>query len=202
MSLAQSWQSAHGFPPEVLAAFRTRPDLGFDNVYFLAGFVEFKTKLPSRGHASQSDLMVIGKVGNQLVVVAVEGKANEGFSSTVASWLKADKKGGRRKRLNSLCSTLGVSPEKVQNVRYQLIHRAVSAIETAKDFNAQHAIMLVHAFANRPVDFLAYSELLSLLNLNAAKSEVQSAGCRKGINLHFCWVPAQLARSNTRETAK
>ena len=32
-------------------------------------------------------------------------------------------------------------------IRYQLLHRAVSALQTAEDFHARSAVMLVHSFS-------------------------------------------------------
>ena len=55
---------------------------------------------------------------------------------TACQRLVSDPSPGKVKRLGFLCRTLGLDPDQVQDVRYQLLHRTASAILEAKRFKA------------------------------------------------------------------
>src|SRR3954447_25318828 len=83
MALADAWETAQPWPPEVKTALEhSQPG----DLEFLLGLPEHQTPLPGGRAASQTDLLVLGRrrVGG-LVVLAVEGKAKEPFGDdTVA----------------------------------------------------------------------------------------------------------------------
>ncbi len=58
-------------------------------------------------------------------------------------------------------------------IRYQLLHRAASAIIEAKRFGAPHAIMLVHSFSQTHewfADYAAFAKLLGVEGQSIASS--------------------------------
>jgi hypothetical protein len=136
---------------------------------------------------SQPDPFILAKNESEMVSMAVKGKALEPFSNTVAEWLN-EFSSGRKTRLNYLCEMLGLKQERLSNIRYQLLHRTVSAIIEAKRFNAQNALMLVHSFKENKEFFQDYSNFLGLFGIEAEKNKIYSAGKRKNVNLYLGWV--------------
>ncbi|HTU45372.1 MAG TPA: hypothetical protein VMF91_09930 [Bryobacteraceae bacterium] len=108
------------------------------------GFFEREVELGSPGRNSQTDLMVVVGLSNELAVIAVEGKVEESFAELVSDWNNTP---GKQRRLEILCASLGIPPAQVGSVRYQLLHRAASAIYEANRYRARHALMLVHSFS-------------------------------------------------------
>src|SRR4051794_40984872 len=150
MSLADAWETARPWPPEVEAALE-RSDLG--NLEFLLGLPEHQTPLPGGRAASQTDLLVLARRrAGGLVVLAVEGKANEPFGDdTVAEWRAADTP-GRKTRLAYLLELLGLpDDDRTARLRYQLLHRAAAGLIEAERFGAGDAVLLVHAFKEHVV---------------------------------------------------
>jgi hypothetical protein len=63
--------------------------------------------------------------------VTVEGKAGEEFDKRLVDWLKSEGD-GKERRLAFLCKTLGVTSRPDPGLRYQLFHRAASAVLEAQ----------------------------------------------------------------------
>jgi hypothetical protein len=183
-TLAHSWQEADGFPTEVLAAFRSSPELA--GVELLLAIPEHKTSLPGGGRASQSDIWVLGKVRDHLVSIAVEGKVEEPFGPTVEQWLEQPSD-GKARRLAFLQEQLALA-ELPPQIRYQLLHRTVSALLEAKRFGASHAVMLVHSFSPQSQWFSDFGAFAALLGVTATLNTVSFAGRRSGVDLHVGWV--------------
>ena len=143
-TLAYCWMDAKGFPTSVKEVFSRNES--FDDMQFLAGFVEHKVPLPGGGHASQNDILVLAKVKSRLAVFAVEGKVSEPFGETVGEWLKNASK-GKTERLKFLNQLLGLNLNDHLDVRYQFAHRAASALLEAERFSSSTAVMLIHSFS-------------------------------------------------------
>jgi len=187
-SLAVCWERGGSFPPEVAAAFRASGIPSFEGLSIVAGFPEYKIQIPpSTRRPSQTDLMVIARAGRELVVIAVEGKVDESFGELVSDWREHDTQ-GKTERLRFLTDSLGVPGEQLDGVRYQFLHRTVSALLTAERFAASHAVMLVHSFSRQQTGFTDYSAFLRLFGVQAAAGTVQPAGTRHGIHLYFSWI--------------
>lgn len=62
------------------------PEL-FREIEMMLGVPELRVPLPGRGRASQTDLFVLGKSGEDLVSITVEGKVAEPFDDLVSVWL-------------------------------------------------------------------------------------------------------------------
>ncbi len=191
--LAASWQGAGGFPAEVKASFRASAIPLLQELEFIAGFPEHKVALPGGGASSQPDIMVVARSGGELVVVAVEGKVEEGFRELVSAWRQSASE-GKAKRLRFLTERLSLGSkgsDALDKVHYQLLHRAASALLTAERLSARHAVMLVHSFSSKQKSFDDYAAFLELFDLTAKDGSVQSAGKRgKGSDteLYFSWT--------------
>lgn len=184
-SLAHCWQSAGGLPPDVLSVLNKIPSL--QNIETILAFPEHKVPLPGGSRPSQNDVWVLGKSSNKLVSIAVEGKVSEPFGESVKSWFK-NKSHGKEERLQYLCDELCLSYPPPMEVRYQLLHRTVSAIIEAKRFNTQEAVMVVHTFSETNEWIEDYQYFLSLFNLQGGINEAVSTKLESGVNLHFAWV--------------
>lgn len=192
-ALAECWEAADGWPPEVAAVLRSSSEPTFTTVELLLAIPEFPVRLPQRGKASQNDIFVLGKAANgQLVAIVVEGKVDEKFDKTVAKW-NMSATPGRTSRLQSLAHLLGLPDELPPTIRYQLLHRAASALILAARFNARYALMLVHSFSPTRAWFEDYQAFVRLFNVQDARADqLQWLGDRNEIGLYAGWVSGDL----------
>ena len=156
----------------------------------LLALPEHTVPLPGRGGVSQNDIFILAKGGGQLISIMVEGKVSDDFKEPIHMWNK-DASSNKKKRLNFLCSKLGLKEERVQEIRYQLLHRTVSAIIEAERFNAQNAMMLVHSFSQTNEWFDDFAVFASLFKIEAELDRIYSAGDIGGINLYLGWVKGE-----------
>jgi hypothetical protein len=187
MNLAYCWQAANGFPNSVKKVFNESEIMIFHGIELLMAFPEYKVPLPGGVAASQNDLFVLGKCEDQLICIMVEGKSSEGFGTLVSEWF-ADPSPGRKERLDYLCGMLGLEINDVMGIRYQLLHRTVSALIEAERFNTKNALMLVHSFSESNDGFDDFSKFASMFGIKAGINKIQTAGNISGINLYLSWV--------------
>ena len=76
----------------------------------------------------------------------------------------------------------------ISGLRYQLLHRSVSAILLAQKFTAPNALMLIHSFSKSDKGFVDYEEFSFLFGLNAVKNQIIGPIYINGIDLYFGWV--------------
>jgi hypothetical protein len=96
-----------------------------------------------------------------LAVLAVEGKVDEPFGPHVLEW--RDGSPTKEARLTGLCAQLALDASVVGPLRYQLIHRSVSALIQAKLYHASRATLLVHSFCPRHTGFNDFAQFAGLL---------------------------------------
>ena len=96
----------------------------------------------------------------------VEGKVNESFGPTVNEW-REEASPGKGTRLSFLLKTLGLPKQVDGTIRYQLLHRAASAVIEGERFRAAAAVMLVHSFSPRRAGWSDYSAFLKLFGVTA-----------------------------------
>lgn len=97
--------------------------------------------------------------------------------------------GGKRKRLKFLREQLQLDENKVDNIRYQLLHRTVSAVIKAKEFNASNALMLIHSFSQYDEWFDDYREFFNLFNSSFIEpNTIKLAKKINNIDLYLGWV--------------
>ena len=187
-TLAFAWQEAKGFPREVRSILEPQ----FPGIEMLLGIPEHKVALPGGGRASQTDLWVLAGAGEELVSIAVEGKVSEAFGPTVNEWL-IDATEGKQERLKFLRTQLECGETVPGTVRYQLLHRAASAILEAKRFRARHAVLLVHSFSRTREwleDFIAFG---ALLGVGAGADGLSTSRECNGVKFSMGWVCGDLA---------
>jgi hypothetical protein len=182
-ALANSWQEAEELPSEVRRVLsRTFPE-----IRALICIPEHKVSLPGGGGSSQTDLWVLGRSRDDLVSIAVEGKISETFGPTTEEWL-VDASVGKRKRLKFLSELLGCTQEIPGRVRYQLLHRAASAILEARRFRARHAMLLVHSFSPTNEwldDFITFGKMLGV---EAGVDQLTPVGDCSGVSFSLGWI--------------
>jgi hypothetical protein len=193
-TLAACWQTADDFPASVRVVFDQSPFTLFHGVEMLLGVPEWKVPLPGGSRASQTDLFVLARASTGLIAITVEGKVDEPFDKTVTEWLSADEveSAGKKKRLDYLRGELGIAPAAAGPLRYQLLHRTVSALIEARRFAAPHALMLVHSFSPTTLwldDYLAFAAAVGAAN--PAKDTISRVGDRGGVELFLGWCSGE-----------
>ncbi len=189
--LAHYWETAQGFPKEVAAVLDGAGVPALENLEILFGFPEYKVALPGGSRPSQTDLFVLArswKTGG-LISIAVEGKVSESFGPVVSKWLE-DARDGRKERLDFLCTKLGLTQSDVLDLRYQLLHRTVSAILEAERIGAKTAVMLVHSFSETHDGFSDYKEFAKKLGCSSPINlgEIAKAPNVSGVDMYLGWI--------------
>lgn len=154
-ALATSWFSANGIPPAIRTTLETCAD--FSGADLVDAFFERTVDLGDGKEPTHTDLLAILRVHGELAVLAVEGKRDETFGELVGDWLAANPE--RRVRLDRFCAQLRI-PHPKNNLRYQLFHRALSAVLEAQRYCARRAVLLVQSFSEKMSgfdDFVAFA---------------------------------------------
>lgn len=193
-ALAYCWQEADDFPQSVRKVFKNSGIKLFQDIELLLAFPEYRVPLPGGRRASQNDILILAKGNDQLISIAVEGKVDESFGEIIAKWKMQDKV-GKRVRLKFLCDELHLDENKIDHIRYQLLHRTASAIIEAKKFKAENALMLVHSFSQLNEKdnegFQDYCQFLNLFGKQGAMNSIVFARNIDGIDLYFGWVKGE-----------
>src|ERR1039458_2118277 len=82
--LAMASDAANDFPASVRSVLRTAPE--YAEAVLIDGFCEREVELGDNRRNSQTDLMVVAGLGNELGIIAVEGKVEESFAELVQDW--------------------------------------------------------------------------------------------------------------------
>lgn len=185
-TLAHCWEAADGFPPEVADALCSSDPLLLDLAPILA-VPEFKVPLPGGVRASQNDIFVLARSAAGPVALMVEGKVAESFGPTLGEWF-AQPSRGKVQRLRFLLRTLGLPSRPPDSVRYQLLHRAASAVLTGEQYRAVAAVMLVHSFSAEFVGWGDYRAFLALFGVQAQRGVLQRLESPSSIPLFAAWA--------------
>jgi len=184
-ALAHCWEQAEGFPEGVRSVFETSPR--YRDFEPLLGIPELKVDLPGGSRPSQTDLWLLGRVRDGLVSVAVEGKAAETFGPTLDEW-RRDASVGKEARLDFLLGQLQLGSPLPSGLRYQLLHRTVSAILMARRFHARHAVMLVHSFSEARLWFEDFREFLKVFGVSGEAGRILEIPGHEAPTLSLAWV--------------
>jgi hypothetical protein len=196
--LAVVWEAARetprGLPPNVEELLdnheRTR------GAVLLIGIPEHQVSLPGGGHASQTDLWALLRTEEHLLSMAVEAKSGEKLDELVEGWLRESKHGsGKPARLTFLKERLGLSEKPIDHIRYQLLHRTVSALLEAERFTATIAVLLVQSFGDTEddssfADFQTFATLLGTPIVSGRLTEVHVPG---QVRLLLGWLDCEPA---------
>lgn len=185
-TLAYCWQEANKFPIEIKTIFQ---DAGvpFADLTPLIILPEHKVELGDGFRPSQNDIWILAKSGRELFSITVEGKVSESFGIPVNKWLQDNSK-GKQKRLSFLIEKLGISGKLDHSIRYQFIHRTVSAIIEAENFLASHAMVIIHSFSPSNKWFKQFAKFANLYGLRPKINTVVTAKTSSGLSLHFVWI--------------
>jgi hypothetical protein len=187
MTVARAWETAAGFPPEVRRALNSSAEPALRDLAPLLIIPEYKIPLPGGSRASQTDVFVLARGKNALVAIAVEGKVDEAFGPTIKQ-RRAEPSSGVEERYAFLIRCLGLREEGiVDSIRYQLLHRAASAVLAAEEYFAPYAVMLVHSFSLNDKWFDGFSAFAALFGEPPAMGEVTSATRCGNVHLFLGW---------------
>lgn len=189
-SIAYSWESVHGLPARIAAVFADSAVPYVQNLDVLAGLPEYKTPLPGHERCSQTDLLVLASNADGLVVMGVEGKKDETFGPTVEKQAN-NASPGQLERLEYLTRELHLNMDDLGSIRYQLLHRTVSALIEARRFHADTAVMLVQSFSTKQSGFSDYQAFCDLLGIEGIMDGVAVVPGFTSPRLLLGWVVDQ-----------
>lgn len=184
---AYAWEAADGLPPEIVTLLRTHPEFANGLIELLAAFPEWKVPLPGGDRESQSDVFVLARCGEHTLSITIEGKVSETFGPTVGEWL-VGASDGKHERLAFLCSVLGINQGNISLLRYQLLHRTVSAILERNRFGMDYAAMIVHSFSQSHEGFDDYKEFVMKLGGYGKRGALESVKLPDGRPLYLGWA--------------
>lgn len=186
-TLAHSWEAADGFPDEVASAMAKSTDPLLKDVEPVLAVPEFKVPLPGGQRASQNDIFVLARSKSGPISIMVEGKVNESFGPTVEEW-RTDPSPGKKTRLSFLLGKLGLPKQIDGAIRYQLLHRAASAVIEGERYRAAAALLLVHSFSPRQAGWSDYRKFLDLYGVRAEAGLPQRLPGEQPVPLFAVWV--------------
>ena len=187
MTAAACWEESQPMlPSDITRTLEDCDEPSLSNLELLIAIPEWKVELPGGDTASQTDILAVTRNVAGLVILGVEAKVDEPFGPTLEEKKRGATK-GQLGRIAYLGNELGRRVPFGGHVRYQLLHRTVSALLTARAFHAPVAVMLVHSFS--PVskwrdDFEAFCESLGCIALSQEMREVPNI---KGQRLLLGW---------------
>jgi hypothetical protein len=183
--LATSWIQAGDIPNSVRVVLDQSDT--YRGCRLVEGFFERQVDLRTPGQPSQTDLLsVVQLKEGGYAVIAVEGKVKETFGPLVADWENSH---GKTRRLASLCALLELKEGDVQRLRYQLLHRAASALYEAERYGADHAMLLVHSFDPDHASLDDFQVFASALGVGGAgQGRVSSSKQLHGREFSLAWV--------------
>ena len=195
-AVSDSWFQANDVPPRVRAVLDQSPEL--KRAELIDAWLERCTDLgDNRGSATQTDLLAVLGVGDELAVMAVEAKVTESFGPLVSEWIGEGGE-GKEYRLQRLCDLLGFDRGAIGDLRYQLFHRTAAAMLEARRYRANKAVLMVHSFCEDGTglpDFLEFFERIGLRNCGRdSLSEPVSVG---GVTLWAGWTSDECPKDTT-----
>ena len=195
-ALAHSWEAQNGLPQEVASLIRSVPRYANEEMELLIALPEWEVALPGGQQGSHNDVLALIGVGGDLLVAALEGKVSEPFDKTIEAWF-SNPSDGKKKRLRYLCGLLGMAFPPPGHLRYQLFHRAASAVIERGRFRAQAAAMVVHSFSPGRAGFDDYKAFVQGLDGLPDQDLMTEVGLPDGSTLLLGWASG----AETRPTA-
>lgn len=186
-TLAHCWEAADGFPSEIAEPFARCNDPLLKDITPVLAVPEFKVPLPGGVRASQNDIFVLARSSCGPVSIMVEGKVNESFGPTLDEW-RNEASSGKEERLSFLLRTLGLATAPSGSARYQLFHRAASAIITGEQYRAVASVLLIHSFSQERIGWSDYQAFTRLFGTEAEVGCVQRLGATASVPLFGVWV--------------
>ncbi|MGE3935673.1 MAG: hypothetical protein AB7F67_20595 [Rhodospirillaceae bacterium] len=186
-TLARCWDAADGLPPEIAAAIRSHEDIRATSPELLIGLPEWKVPLDGGRRDSQNDVFALVRCGDSVMALMIEGKVDEAFGPTLGEWL-VDASDGKRVRLAQICQLLALPAEPPAQIRYQLLHRAASAVIEARRFGTPAAAMIVHSFSATRRWFEDFVAFAALFGIKPEPDALLRADAAAAPSLYFGWA--------------
>ena len=198
LELAVCWESAReterGIPPEVARVFDAYEHT--QGAKLLIGIPEHRVAFEGGGHDSQSDLWGLLNVKGEQISMTIEAKAGEKLDLIVKDWLLANKERSHKSdRLTDLCIWLAVDRSDIDSIRYQLLHRAASALKEAQRFGAAKALFLIQSFAReRDSDSLDdFKKFGKVMHADVSENKIAFCERQKDVPLMLGWITSEAA---------
>jgi len=192
--MAVAWESQSdsesGLPPEVETVLAKHPR--FHGARLLIGVVEHQVILDDPRRPSQNDLWGVLITNTGHVSMSVEAKAGEDFDKRLGDWLREESE-GKERRLNFLCRQLAINERPSLSLRYQLFHRAASAVLEAQRWHFPIALMLIQSFAESKTSWQDFADFAAVFRLDAKRNSVIGPWRLEGIDLFLGWVDSTKA---------
>jgi len=134
--------------------------------------------------------MVLARNEQHLVAIGVEAKVDEEFGPTVGQKRKKASP-GQTERLEFLHKELGLEEQLEDRVRYQLLHRTVSAVLTARDFHAQVAVMAVQSFSKTAAWHQDFVDFAAAAGGKEVADDVYHLGAVETPRVYLAWCRAE-----------
>ena len=187
MTTAACWEDGGGeLPLEVKETLDASSQSDLIGLKLLAAIPEWEVELPGGTRPSCTDVLALVRNDEGLVVLGVEAKVDEPFGPTLGE-KRAEKSAGQGERIDYLHAALCLDMPLRDEIRYQLLHRTVSALRTAQDFHARSAVMLVHSFSPTQrwrEDFLLFCEAITA---EALSPDIYIVSRFKSPKLYLTW---------------
>lgn len=159
------------------------------NASIVAGFFEHATALDTQRGPSNTDIMIVCGLDDELGILGVEAKAGEPFGPRICDWLSVNPSKGKTDRWRWACEIFGVTGDACQQLRWQLFHRTASTLIEARRFRAKKAIMLIHDFCPEESwaeDYAAFANAIGIQGARVgALSEPKTI---QGVDIRLGWV--------------
>jgi hypothetical protein len=185
-AVCESWFNANDVPFSVRRVLENAEE--YQGAQLIDAWLERCTYLPwGRGNPTQTDLLAVLGIGDELALLAIEAKVKESFGPYVKDWL-AEGGDNRAERLHGLCDLLDLNTEAAFELRYQLLHRTAAAVLEAERYRARHAAMVVQSF--RPdktglSDFQSFAEAMGYGQVDA--NSISSPKTLGSVGLRIGW---------------
>jgi len=155
--LARAWFASvlPAVPKTLQLLFDSHPETA--GLRVATALAEWKTRLPVPGEGRNHDLLLLGTVGQERVVVGVEAKADEEFGPVTAVYRKAAEETRNAEppvpsrlpeRIDELSRVIFARDmdEIIGALRYQLLHGTAGTVLEARRRGARLAVFAVHEF--------------------------------------------------------
>jgi hypothetical protein len=154
--LAKSWfRLPLASPPHELVQFLQR-SFPSQEVHLADAYAEYVVRLDDfKGEQRNADLIVLGGIGSNRVLISIEAKADEPFGDQLVGKYFDSRSAVPRSQVPARIAGLVRAvfnsdlDAEIRRLRYQLIHSAAATLIEAQKRRAGVAVFLVHEFLSR-----------------------------------------------------
>jgi hypothetical protein len=177
-----------GLHPQLIALLEQEQSL--QGCELVASFPEHRVHLPDGAPISRADVWAIVRTYAGLVSLAVDGIAGERFAESIGEWRKGAST-GKDERLAFLCDHLGLTKAPSDAIRYELLHRTVSALLEAERTGAPIAAMIVISFTDDSRSKDDFGAFASCLGQSLSPGQIRRMPTVQPRPLFLGWLDAK-----------